>query len=165
MFIVEKEVEFDAAHRVPFHDSKCRNLHGHRYRVRAAVGSSDTVRPNASDSRSGMVLDFSEIKRALTEVVHDRYDHKLILWAEDPLIAGTRETPLMSALVHEDILHGGFMVVPCIPTAEELARLFFVDVDAELRKSCEPFTRGQAWLHRIDVWETPTSCASFSGAV
>ena len=30
---ISKEVQFDAGHRVPNHASKCKNPHGHRYRV------------------------------------------------------------------------------------------------------------------------------------
>lgn len=53
---VSKDVQFDAGHRVPSHASKCRNPHGHRYRVVAyCVG--DVVEDGGS-ADDGMVVDF-----------------------------------------------------------------------------------------------------------
>jgi 6-pyruvoyltetrahydropterin/6-carboxytetrahydropterin synthase len=35
---VTKIVEWDMGHRVPNHKSKCRNPHGHRYRLEVTIG-------------------------------------------------------------------------------------------------------------------------------
>ena len=35
--LITKEIEIDAAHRVPNHKSKCRTFHGHRYRIEVGV--------------------------------------------------------------------------------------------------------------------------------
>lgn len=99
-----------------------------------------------------MVLDFGEIKNGLTKVVHDPYDHRLLLWEDDELVG---------KLPHSF----GVVVVPVIPTAEELARLFYNEVQAYLLECCGPFAEQLAWLSKIEVWETPTSLATYNGPV
>lgn len=139
---VSKSVEFDAGHRVPAHDSKCRHPHGHRYRVTAYVsGPVHDARGQADD---GMVLDFGVLKQMLTQLVHDRYDHAFLVWEGDQVLLGCFE-------------HGGHdwrvVVVPFVPTAECLAKAIFDELDGYLPA---PLT-----LEAIDVNETPTSVATY----
>ena len=144
MFKISKEIEFDAGHRVPLHDSKCRNPHGHRYRVRAVLmGTLITEGP-----QSGMVRDFGHVKTAMMEHVHDVFDHGFIVSElDDPLIEvffDDGQMGLESKYGWRVILIEGF------PTAEVLAELFF--------NILKPYIPE---LIRIDVFETPTSCASY----
>jgi 6-pyruvoyltetrahydropterin/6-carboxytetrahydropterin synthase len=53
---ITKEFKFEAAHQLPNHEGKCRNLHGHSYRVEVCVSGEVEVQPV---SQQGMVLDFS----------------------------------------------------------------------------------------------------------
>jgi 6-pyruvoyltetrahydropterin/6-carboxytetrahydropterin synthase len=55
----------DCAHLLPGHP-KCGRLHGHTYRVEVAV---------EGGLREGMVLDFSELKGRIRDVL-SRYDHR-----------------------------------------------------------------------------------------
>lgn len=57
-----KTFTFDAAHQLPNHAGKCRNLHGHTYKVEA-ICEGPIKQPNG-DSDEGMVLDFAEVKAA-----------------------------------------------------------------------------------------------------
>jgi 6-pyruvoyltetrahydropterin/6-carboxytetrahydropterin synthase len=77
---ISKFVELDAAHRVPYHQSKCKNLHGHRYKVEMTV--TGQIRDDHTPEH-GMVLDFSFMKELLMEFVHEPCDHAMILWVED----------------------------------------------------------------------------------
>ena len=52
--IVRRRFDFEAAHRLPRHPGKCRELHGHSYRLVVAV-----ERP--VDPDSGMVIDFGDL--------------------------------------------------------------------------------------------------------
>lgn len=134
-FLISKEIEFDAGHRVPLHESKCKNPHGHRYRVRALVhGELITEGPE-----SGMVRDFSIVKQLLTEYVHDKYDHAFIVHEED--------IDLIQLFQRHGWKH---VVVPFYPTAECLAKSIY-----ECLKQHLP------GLVDIIVWETPTSTASY----
>lgn len=64
---VVKEFTFDAAHYLPGYEGACQNLHGHHYRLQ--VGFKGEV-----DKQTGMVLDFSQIKKQIGKLV-DRLDH------------------------------------------------------------------------------------------
>lgn len=66
--LVSKKTSFDAAHHLPNYDGKCRNPHGHRWVVE--LGVSGKV-----DSETGMVVDFSWLKKVLKEEVTDKFDH------------------------------------------------------------------------------------------
>ncbi len=60
MYILEVESDFSAAHQLREYQGKCENLHGHNWRVRVAVSGENL-------DRSGMLLDFGELKRILNE--------------------------------------------------------------------------------------------------
>lgn len=142
-FTVTKEIEFDAGHRVPDHKSKCHNPHGHRYRVVAHV----TGPLQDKGAANGMVLDFGDIKALLTRYVHDEFDHGFIVYNDDPLC-----DVLMSMSAGE----WKIIDVPWVPTAENMASAIFNVLTAQM---IEHQIAGV--LVRIEVWETPTSCAYF----
>jgi len=143
---ITKEVEFDAGHRVPSHGSKCRNPHGHRYRVRVMCEGPIIEEPGRPDD--GMLVDFGDLKRLLTERVHDELDHSMVVWDQD------RE--LLDCLDGHD-----WQVVrfPYVPTAENLARWIFEELEARIDRR---FDRDLE-LCEVAVWETPTSVAYYSG--
>lgn len=165
-FRAAKWVEVDAAHRVPAHTSKCRNLHGHRYRVEAVVEGP----LQAQGSETGMVADFGQIKARLVEVVHDKVDHATMLWIKDPvaqiLVPRDWLTQAAAAIaegepdVSVSPAHVGKVVLlPCVPTAEELARHWFAQLNAKLGQDYHGVVR----LAQVVVHETPTSLARFEG--
>lgn len=104
--IVERYIDIDAGHRVARHESKCRNLHGHRYRLTVQIAG--PIRDDESPEH-GMVIDFARVKEALT-VLHDEWDHRFLIGADDPLLAA------MNGLE-------GLVVLDVQPTAENLAGL------------------------------------------
>jgi|TARA_Y100000034_G_scaffold97520_1_gene119110 6-pyruvoyltetrahydropterin/6-carboxytetrahydropterin synthase len=65
---VTKLFEFEACHHLPNYDGACRNLHGHSYKLEVEIkGEIDDV--------SGMVTDFSELKKTVKRLVINKYDH------------------------------------------------------------------------------------------
>ena len=150
MFRVSKHVEIDAGHRVPYHDSKCQHLHGHRYRITLTAEAPETVPADVFRSDSGMVVDFGTLKQVLIAAVHDPYDHKLILWTKDPLIVD-EEITLKNL---HPVLKDSIIMVPCVPTAEELARFW--------GHLCLNLLAGSSFdLYSCEVRETPTSIATY----
>lgn len=103
-----RRVEFDAAHRLPDHDGKCRRLHGHRYVVDVTVASS-MLQGKGSPER-GMVADFSRIDDALAEIV-GTWDHRTLLSKDDPLRQAIIDLGLDDSLVTTEFY----------PTAENMA--------------------------------------------
>ena len=83
---IRRWVETDTGHRVPNHSSKCAHLHGHRYRFEAEISGELVGNPEAPDD--GMVLDFSDVSRILTEEIHDVVDHAFLV--QDTDAAGER---------------------------------------------------------------------------
>ena len=66
-----RRFRFEAAHHLPRHEGKCRELHGHSYELVVAV-----ERP--VDKISGMVIDFSDLKRVVRREVVDKLDHRCV---------------------------------------------------------------------------------------
>lgn len=90
--LITRVIEFDAGHRVLGHESKCANLHGHRYVAHISVDA-------ASLDDVGRVIDFSKIKEVVGQWIDDNWDHNMILHIDDPLLL-TWECP------HVKLKHG-----------------------------------------------------------
>ena len=102
--------DISCGHRVFGHEGKCANFHGHNYRIHFKVISSDVL-----DS-VGRVLDFSVIKDRLCVWVEENWDHKMLLWQNDP------------ARHHMQEIDPTIVILPFNPTAENLARILVEDV-------------------------------------
>lgn len=101
--------DISCGHRVVGHESKCRYLHGHNYRVHfyCAAEQLDSI---------GRVIDFSVIKERLCMWLEDTWDHKTLLSSDDPACPS-----LLSALADS------FVLVPFNPTAENMGQ-YLLDV-------------------------------------
>ncbi len=66
---VRRAFEFEAAHRLPRHPGKCRQPHGHSYRIVVTVD-----RP--VDPSSGMAIDFADLKEIVRREVVSELDHR-----------------------------------------------------------------------------------------
>lgn len=72
----ERIHDFCYGHRVFGHESKCAHAHGHNGRITFTVaGDLDNV---------GRVLDFSDIGKRLCNWIEETWDHKFIVYQEDP---------------------------------------------------------------------------------
>jgi 6-pyruvoyltetrahydropterin/6-carboxytetrahydropterin synthase len=158
---VGRRIEIDAAHRVPDHTGKCRNLHGHRYLVEAICSGALA----SGGNESGMVIDFGFLKQEMVDVIDARADHAIMLWSSDPLIdaltgkersVGTAARDAQGRIPSR---FGPIVVLPFTPTAENLARYWF----AELHDRISTRTGGRATLTEVRVWETPNTCATYCG--
>ena len=119
---IRRYVETDTGHRVPNHKSKCKHLHGHRYRFEAEI-EGDVVNV-AGVSDEGMVMDFSDISAVLMEHVHDVIDHAFVVFEGDQ--EGRAACQAMGE-GHRTV------VVPFIPTAENLAKWAFEAVQPHIQ--------------------------------
>lgn len=72
--------DISCGHRVVGHEGKCRNLHGHNYRI---TFTCEAV-PGAHELDDvGRVIDFSVIKEKLCAWLEYTWDHRMLLWKED----------------------------------------------------------------------------------
>ena len=138
---VTKEFRFEMAHALWNYDGPCRNVHGHSY-ILYVTFSGQPVN-NTDDPRNGMVIDFGDIKRIVTESVVNRFDHAL-------MIAGF--APAESAESYRKHF-GNVIVSPYQPTCENLV----ADIAGILsRKTPEGVS-----LHSVKLYETATSFAEW----
>lgn len=103
MITVERYHDISMGHRVVGHESKCRHLHGHNYRIHFVCSASEL-------DPLGRVIDFSEIRDRLCMWLEEHWDHRMMIWSEDSLL------PELQRLVPGDLC-----VVPFNPTAEQIA--------------------------------------------
>jgi 6-pyruvoyltetrahydropterin/6-carboxytetrahydropterin synthase len=68
---VRRIFDFEAAHRLPKHPGKCRDLHGHSYRLVVTVD-----RP--TDPESGLAIDFADLEAIVEREAVDLLDHKYV---------------------------------------------------------------------------------------
>lgn len=146
--LITKEIEIDMAHRVCFHRSKCRNLHGHRYKIE--VGVDDKIIEEVGASDCGMVIDFSDLKQVMMEELDERFDHGAVFYQHDKY-RNFLEGMIMIGDQNPNKLH----FVDFIPTAENLCKHWFELMEPKLKE------RGIQIAH-IKVWETPTSTAIYT---
>lgn len=103
----ERYHDFCSGHTVTGHESKCAHLHGHNYRAHFTVaGELDSV---------GRVLDFSVIKIGLCAWLEENWDHRFLVFKDDP------RAPALQVLDRTTV------VVGFNPTAENMAK-YLVEV-------------------------------------
>ena len=142
-------LKFDAGHRVVKHESKCRNLHGHEYKVEVFCEAPEL------DSL-GRIIDFSCIKEVFGKWIDDHLDHGSILNPRDPLCDSiwrdaTNKVWFMSLY--------GFKAF-CNPTVENISKEIFLAMELLMQDE-------DSGLHiqKVKIFETPncfTECTNES---
>ena len=143
---IKRYVETDTGHRVPNHKSKCYHVHGHRYRFEAEIEGDVVEESGVSDE--GMLMDFSDVSHILTLYVHDVVDHAFVVYEGD--LEARRALECMPD-GHRTV------VVPFIPTAENLAKWAFDQVEPHIVSAYG----NKLKLVAMHVRETPKSLASW----
>jgi 6-pyruvoyltetrahydropterin/6-carboxytetrahydropterin synthase len=76
MLSICKIFRFEAAHHLPFYSGKCHNLHGHSYVLEIEVqGGISTLSTSLDGTDTGMIMDFSDLKRIVEKQVIVPLDH------------------------------------------------------------------------------------------
>ena len=113
--ILSKSFTFACSHALPFHEGNCKYLHGHEWKIEVFV--------HGAINDKGMVMDFSDLKKAVNDSFIEKVDHSYL----NTIIAN--------------------------PTAENICYHIWNVLQYEA---------GLKGIHAIQVWETPTSCASLT---
>ncbi len=137
MYVLKTESSFDSAHFLSGYEGKCSNIHGHRWRVVAAISSDKLVEDG---QEKGMLLDFKSFKDILRNET-ENLDHALIIEK------GSLSVELFKMLDEQfRIISFDFR-----PTAENLSEYFYNRLK----------DRGFA-VKEVSVYETPNNCAVYS---
>lgn len=145
MAVITRKLEFDAAHRVLGHESKCAHLHGHRYVAEISITAADL-------DDIGRVLDFSVVKRLVGGWIDEYWDHNIILSDRDPLAVLWRSG--QSSVFGDRAPY--IMPNDMNTTVECLVQ--------ELYRACVSLLKSYpVRVVHIRIYETPNSWADYSG--
>lgn len=136
--LITKIIERDMWHRLLDHDSKCRNLHWHRYKAEIRLSGDIIAQP--WQSNNGMIVDFSEIKRIAKDFIDSDLDHGYMFQQWDPIWEQCEQLGLKC------------IKVPFPPTAEHIVDFLFEKLNMLYYESLWEIVT----LHSIKLWETPT---------
>lgn len=141
--VITRRLEWDSAHRVLRHESKCATLHGHRY---AALLSCTAARLDVCDR----VVDFGVIKERVGGWIDATWDHATLVNQDDHELL---EFAASQALRHG---HRKPFAFAAEPTAETLAAVLF-------DKAHELLASTGVVIASIQLFETTNSSATMSG--
>ncbi len=110
MITAQRYHDISCGHRVYGHESKCASLHGHNYRFHFEITANEL-------DLIGRVLDFGVIKSTLCIWLEENYDHKFLLWQDDPILEQMKEIDPI-----------GVISVPYNPTAENIAKYMVEEI-------------------------------------
>lgn len=71
---VTKQFRFEACHHLPYYNGKCKNLHGHSYKLEVTVAGRPVV--NTDNPKCGMIIDFNDLKEIVENEIIRYVDHR-----------------------------------------------------------------------------------------
>lgn len=104
MMKIAKEFKWEMGHRLPFHKGKCKNIHGHTYKI--------MVEFEGDLDKNGMVMDYYDVKDIVGPIIEE-LDHSFMVKSDD--------SEIIDFLKKIDSKH---TVVEFQTTAENICRYF-----------------------------------------
>lgn len=144
---VQTEIEISAAHWLPFHKGKCKNLHGHNYRFVVIVAGYFSI----DDAEGAFILDFDDLKEAMREVIMP-WDHALLLHHTQEEAVKALQGSVEAAL---GISVGKIFCLGTWTTAENLAYIAASRIEERIRAN-------DIIGVTVECWETTKCCARVS---
>jgi 6-pyruvoyltetrahydropterin/6-carboxytetrahydropterin synthase len=142
---ITRKFEFDAGHRIPNHNSQCKNIHGHRYVLELTLQGDIITSVDSSDF--GMIIDFGDIKSIINNELIQKWDHAFLVYEKDEIILHF----LNSLPNHKTV------VLDCVPTAENLVYVAFMQANQALNK----IYAGKICVVHAKLYETPNCWAEY----
>lgn len=68
---------FETAHALFGYDGKCKNIHGHSYKLHVTIVGQPNQEKN--HPQLGMVMDFGDLKKIVNKIIVDPLDHAILL--------------------------------------------------------------------------------------
>jgi len=139
---ITKQFNFETGHALYGYDGKCRNVHGHSYKLSVTVIG--TPISDSNNVKFGMVIDFSDLKKIVKEDIVDVFDHATVFNKNTPHVELAKE---LSDRGHHVIL------VDYQPTSE----MMIIDFSAKIKRRLPENIK----LHSLRLQETETSFAEW----
>jgi 6-pyruvoyltetrahydropterin/6-carboxytetrahydropterin synthase len=118
---ITKKFSFETGHALYGYDGKCKNVHGHSYKLSVTVIGSPIE--NRDNVKFGMVIDFTDLKKIVKEEIVDQFDHATVF----------NETTPHVELAHELKSRGHHVIlVDYQPTSENMVIDFAQRIIARL---------------------------------
>ena len=86
---ITKQFSFETGHALYGYDGKCKNVHGHSYKLSVTVIGKPIV--DRSNVKFGMVIDFTDLKKIVKEEIVDQFDHATVFNVASPHIELAKE--------------------------------------------------------------------------
>ncbi len=139
---ITKQFSFETGHALYGYDGKCKNVHGHSYKLFVTVIGKPIE--DSNNVKYGMVIDFTDLKKIVKEEIVDVFDHATVF---------NKNTPhLELANVLKQRGHN-VLLADYQPTSECMVIDFSEKIKSRLPKNIE--------LHSIKLQETETSFAEW----
>jgi 6-pyruvoyltetrahydropterin/6-carboxytetrahydropterin synthase len=139
---ITKQFSFETGHALYGYDGKCKNVHGHSYKLSVTVIGKPIT--DTSNVKYGMVIDFGDLKKIVKEEVVDVFDHATVF---------NQNTPHVE-LAHELQNRGHHVIlVDYQPTSENMVIDFAAKISNRLPQNIA--------LHSLKLQETETSFAEW----
>ena len=81
---ITKQFSFETGHALYGYDGKCKNVHGHSYKLSVTVIGKPIL--DRSNVKFGMVIDFTDLKKIVKEEIVDQFDHATVFNETTPHI-------------------------------------------------------------------------------
>lgn len=126
---ITKQFSFETGHALHGYDGKCKNVHGHSYKLSVTVIGQPIN--DASHVKNGMVIDFGDLKKIVNHEIVDQFDHATVF---------NKNTPHLE-LAQELIKRGhNAILVDYQPTSENMVIDFANKITAKLPKHVSLFS-------------------------
>ena len=139
---ITKQFNFETGHALYGYDGKCKNVHGHSYKLSVTVIGEPITDTN--NVKYGMVIDFSDLKKIVKEDIVDVFDHATVFNQNTPHVELAKE---LQNRGHHVIL------VDYQPTSENMVVDFAKKIIARLPQDIQ--------LHSLRLQETESSFAEW----
>ncbi len=142
---ITKQFSFETGHALYGYDGKCRNVHGHSYKLSVTVIG--TPINDNNHVKYGMVIDFGDLKKIVKEDIVDVFDHATVFNKNTPHVELAKE------LQNRD---HNVLLVDYQPTSEMMVIDFAEKIKKRLPNNIQ--------LHSLKLQETATSYAEWYAA-
>lgn len=139
---ITKQFSFETGHALYGYDGKCKNVHGHSYKLSVTVIGTPIT--DTSHVKYGMVIDFSDLKKIVKEEIVDVFDHATVFNKNTPHVELAKEL--------ENRGHN-VLLVDYQPTSE----MMVIDFSNKISKRLPSHIK----LHSLKLQETETSFAEW----